>query len=140
MSRMSRDDIKSKLQEREFGSDDLSGTLEDEDVSVVSASLPNITAPRMRQHRRTGFWPELIERCRRLPVSQAVKVRLLPEETSNNFMSTARSVARGKGFYLNTVYKYPFVYLWPDRMRGRILPEDRNTQGATFFEDEQEVK
>ena len=111
-----------------------------EDISVVSANLPNIPRVSRAQHRPLGFWPRLLEKCRNLPVNQAVKVKLLPEEQPSNFSSTARTVAKNKGFYLNVVYKHPFMYLWPDRIRGRVLPQDRNTKGAVFFEKEEEEK
>lgn len=110
-----------------------------EDVSVISATLPRMKSPRHLHFRRAGFWPETIERCRHLSVNQAIKVRLLDNEIPRRFASTAKAVARDKGFYLNVVYKYPFMYLWPDRMRGRVLPDERNSKGAFVFDDEKEV-
>jgi hypothetical protein len=111
-----------------------------EDVSVVSVALPKVSSGYRPLHRRFGFWPATIEKCRNLPINQAVKIRLLPEENHVNFSCTAKKVARVKGFYLNAVYKYPFMYLWPDRMRGRVMPEDYNSKGAIFFDDEKEVE
>ena len=109
-----------------------------EDVSVVSATLPQVSSPNRRLHRRTGFWPDMIEKCRDLGLNKAIKVRILPGEDTSNFAAVARHVAKQKGFYLNCVYKYPFMYLWPDRVRGRVLPEDFNSKGAVFFEEEKE--
>lgn len=113
---------------------------DEEDVSVVSATLPNVTSRSRICHRPRGFWPETIKRCQNLQLNQAVKVRLLPSEVLAHFTSIARGVAKGMGFYLNVVYKHPYVYLWPDRMRGRVRPEDYNSKGATIFENEEEVR
>jgi hypothetical protein len=111
----------------------------EEEISLVSADLPKVNSVRRILHRRIGFWPDTIEKCRGLVLNQAIKVRLLREENPTNFASTARAVAKQKGFYLNCVYKYPFMYLWPDRMRGKVLPEDWNSKGAIFFENEEEI-
>ena len=108
---------------------------DNDDVSLVSVSLPKVHAPRRVLHRAIGFWPATIERCRDLETNQAIKVRLLPGEQPNNFAAMARSVAKNKGFYLNAVYKHPFMYLWRDRMRGNVLPEDFNSKGAVFFDE-----
>lgn len=123
-----------RLPEGEFNSDA-------DEVSVVSASLPRISSSANRAlHRRIGFWPDTIKRCKKLELNQAVKVRLLSGENPTSFAATARAVAKQHGFYLNTVFKYPFMYIWPDKMRGRVLPEDFNSKGAVFFEEVDEVK
>ena len=136
---MEKKDIKEKLMHREEHAEDTVPSVEEE-ISVVSAKLPRLSSPHGRSHRRIGFWPDLIERCRHLPVNQAVKIKLVEGENPINFKATARAVARAGGFYLNAAYKYPFMYLWPDRMRGNVLPEDRNDKGAFIFENEKEVE
>ena len=137
---MDREKLKKRLENRAeediTASDD---TNLEETVSTVEISLPQVTAPRRtRKYRRSGFWNEQISKCENLPVNVAVKVKLVEGEFPTNVKAACRSIARAKGFYLNAVYKHPYMYLWPDRMSGRIRPEDYNDKGATFFEKEEE--
>lgn len=130
---MDKEEVKKKLLDERNG--------EEEDISVVTAvSLPKKMAYSKTRHREIGFWPLTIEKCKKLELNQAIKVKLLQGENPTNFGATARSVAKQHGFYLNTVFKYPYMFLWPDKMRGRVLPEDWNSRGAVFFEEVKEVK
>ena len=126
MAKLTDDEIRKKLSEREGSTGSIG-----EEVSLVSVSLPK-TVP---HHRRRGFWPNTIKQCRDLEFNQAIKVRILAEESPATFVNTARTVAKELGFYLNAAYKHPFMYLWPDKIRGKILPEDRNSKNAIFFDD-----
>jgi len=137
---MNREELKKRLENRDevTAADD---TNVEEIASVVEVSLPNVSAPRRtRKYRRSGFWNEQVTKCEHLPVNQAVKVKLVDGEFPTNVKAACRSIARAKGFYLNCVYKYPYMYLWPDRMSGRIRPEDYSDKGAVIFEKEEESK